>query len=120
MFDIGLPELVVILLIVLLVVGPEDVPRILYRLGRFVRYVSGHWHSMRNTIGDVMHEAEMNEYRIKATEQKDAVQKELLSDFEVERLSDESVLPLQKKAKARKKLSKQPKKVSKDAQRQEK
>lgn len=93
MFDIGLPELIVVFVIVLLVVGPEDVPRILYRLGKFVRYVSGHWDSMRNALGDVMHEAELNEYRIKATEEKDKASAELLHDFEPEKALDEGLRP---------------------------
>jgi len=114
MFDIGLPELVVIMLIVLLVVGPEDIPRILYRLGRFVRYVSGHWHSVRSAIGDVMHEAELNEYRIKATEEKEKAEKELLSNFEVESISDDALLPAKTKA-AKKTKAKKPKKAGKDA-----
>jgi len=39
MFNIGGAELIVILLIAFVVVGPKDLPKIARALGRFVRYV---------------------------------------------------------------------------------
>jgi len=39
MFNIGGAELIVILLIAFVVVGPKDLPKIARALGRFVRYI---------------------------------------------------------------------------------
>ncbi len=39
MFNIGITEIILLLLIAFIVVGPEDLPRIARALGRFVRYL---------------------------------------------------------------------------------
>ena len=39
MFNIGFAELIVILLIAFVVVGPKDLPKMARALGRFVRYI---------------------------------------------------------------------------------
>ena len=41
MFNIGFAELILILMIAFIVVGPKDLPKIVRALGRFVRYVRG-------------------------------------------------------------------------------
>ena len=41
MFNIGFAELILILMIAFIVVGPKDLPKIARALGRFVRYVRG-------------------------------------------------------------------------------
>lgn len=37
MFDISLPELFLVIVVAVVVLGPQDIPRILYGLGRIVR-----------------------------------------------------------------------------------
>ena len=39
MFNVGATEILLLLLIALVVVGPKDLPRVARALGRFVRYV---------------------------------------------------------------------------------
>ncbi|MBE5798853.1 MAG: twin-arginine translocase subunit TatB [Clostridiales bacterium] len=54
MFNIGFAELMVILLIAFVVVGPKDLPKIARALGRFVKYV-------RNMIEEVKRESGLDE-----------------------------------------------------------
>lgn len=54
MFNIGFAELLLILLIAFVVVGPKDLPKVARALGRFVRYV-------RNMIEEVKRESGLDE-----------------------------------------------------------
>ena len=54
MFNIGFAELLVILLIAFVVVGPKDLPKIARALGRFVKYV-------RKMIEEVKRESGLDE-----------------------------------------------------------
>ena len=54
MFNIGFAELIVILLIAFVVVGPKDLPKIARALGRFVKYI-------RNMIEEVKRESGIDE-----------------------------------------------------------
>lgn len=54
MFNIGAAELILILLIAFIVVGPQDLPKIARALGRFVRYI-------RNMINEVKRETGFDE-----------------------------------------------------------
>ena len=70
MFNIGFAELLLILLIAFVVVGPKDLPKVARALGRFVRYI-------RNMIEEVKRESGLDE-----------VEKELKN---IERKVDEGV-----------------------------
>ena len=65
MFNIGFAELLVILLIAFVVVGPKDLPKIARALGRFVKY-------MRSMIEEVKRESGLDEVEkeIKTMERK--------------------------------------------------
>ena len=54
MFNIGAAELILILLIAFVVVGPKDLPKIARALGRFVRYI-------RNLVEEVKRETGFDE-----------------------------------------------------------
>ena len=54
MFNIGFAELLVILLIAFVVVGPKDLPKVARALGRFVKYI-------RNMIEEVKRESGLDE-----------------------------------------------------------
>ncbi len=54
MFNIGFAELILILLIAFVVVGPKDLPKVARALGRFVRYI-------RNMIEEVKRESGLDE-----------------------------------------------------------
>ena len=63
MFNIGFAELLLILLIAFVVVGPKDLPKIARALGRFVKYV-------RNMIEEVKRESGLDEKELKTMEHK--------------------------------------------------
>ena len=65
MFNIGFAELLLILLIAFVVVGPKDLPKIARALGRFVKY-------MRSMIEEVKRESGLDEVEkeIKTMERK--------------------------------------------------
>ncbi len=42
-FNIGFAELILVLLVAFLVVGPKDLPKVARSLGRFVRYLKAKW-----------------------------------------------------------------------------
>lgn len=54
MFNIGAIELIVILLVALIVVGPKDLPRVARAIARFVRY-------LKNLFNDFKQELELDE-----------------------------------------------------------
>ena len=54
MFNIGFAELLLILLIAFVVVGPKDLPKIARAMGRFVKYI-------RNMIEEVKRESGLDE-----------------------------------------------------------
>ncbi|NLX83829.1 MAG: twin-arginine translocase subunit TatB [Clostridiales bacterium] len=43
MFNIGLSELILILLVAFLIVGPKDLPKVARALGRFTRFLKTKW-----------------------------------------------------------------------------
>ncbi|RXZ64071.1 Sec-independent protein translocase protein TatB [Pelagerythrobacter rhizovicinus] len=69
MFDIGATELLVIVIVAVIVIGPKDLPLALRTAGRWigkVRRVSGHF---RSGIETMIREAEMEEMEKKWREQ---------------------------------------------------
>ena len=69
MFDIGAAELLVIVIVAIVVIGPKDMPRALRTAGRWigkVRRVSNHF---RAGIDTMIREAEMEEMEKKWAEQ---------------------------------------------------
>lgn len=66
MFNIGATELLLILAIAFLVVGPKDLPKVGRALGKFVRYI-------RNLISEVKREAGLDEVEAAMKEASKAV-----------------------------------------------
>jgi len=58
MFDIGWAELMVIGVVILFVMGPEDIPKLMYQLGRAFRRVQYMRYAMSNQFEDFMKQAE--------------------------------------------------------------
>ena len=54
MFNIGLSELILILLVAFLIVGPKDLPKVARALGRFTRFLKTKW-------GEFLAETELDE-----------------------------------------------------------
>lgn len=63
MFDLGFSEIILIAVVALVAVGPEDLPGILFRMGRFMRQIRMFLNNIRDQYADIMHEAEVDHYR---------------------------------------------------------
>lgn len=75
MFDIGASELLLIVVVAIVVIGPKDLPRALRLAGQWiakVRRVSGHF---RSGIETMIREAELAEMEKKWREQNEAIMK---------------------------------------------
>jgi sec-independent protein translocase protein TatB len=59
MFDVGFAEIFLLVLIGLLVLGPERLPGVARTLGGFVRKARMSWVSLRNTIESELAEADL-------------------------------------------------------------
>jgi sec-independent protein translocase protein TatB len=75
MFDIGASELLLIVVVAIVVIGPKDLPLALRAAGRWlakIRRVSGHFRAGLDTM---IREAEMEEMEKKWREQNEAIMK---------------------------------------------
>lgn len=75
MFDVGASELLLIVIVAIVVIGPKDLPLALRTAGRWiakVRRVSGHF---RAGIETMIREAELEEMERKWREQNEAIMK---------------------------------------------
>lgn len=61
MFGIGWSELLVILALALLVIGPKDLPRVLYTAGKFIRKIKSFTGDIQNSLESVMRDEELEE-----------------------------------------------------------
>jgi sec-independent protein translocase protein TatB len=75
MLDFGWPELFVIAIMAVLVIGPQDLPKVMVGVGRLFRRVQYITYAMSQQFDDVMQQADLNHLR-------DDV------NFEAERASD--------------------------------
>ncbi|HYC04696.1 MAG TPA: Sec-independent protein translocase protein TatB [Azospirillaceae bacterium] len=66
MFDIGWPELVVIAVVALVVIGPKDLPKALYSVGKWVRKARLMARDFQGHIDEMMREAELDDLRKQA------------------------------------------------------
>lgn len=66
MFDFSMSELLVVAIVALLVIGPRDLPRTLYALGRWIGKARSLVSEFHHYVDDVIHEAELEEFRQKA------------------------------------------------------
>ena len=63
MFDIGAPELFVIAVVLIVVVGPKDLPAMLRTFGRMVSKLRGMAGEFRSQFDEALREAELDEVR---------------------------------------------------------
>ena len=63
MFDIGWPELLVIGVVLIVVVGPKDLPAMLRAFGRTMKKVRGMAAEFRGQFDEALREAELDEVR---------------------------------------------------------
>lgn len=63
MLDIGWPELLIILIVAVIVIGPKDLPKTMYTVGKWVRAARRMTGQMQRQFDDAMREAELDEIR---------------------------------------------------------
>ena len=56
MLDFGLPELILIMIVLILVIGPQQIPEIMYNLGRIMRRVNYMRFALSRQFEDFMHD----------------------------------------------------------------
>ncbi|MGQ9371806.1 Sec-independent protein translocase protein TatB [Azospirillum sp. A39] len=71
MFDIGWPELMVIAVVALIVVGPKDLPKAIYSVGKWVRKARMVAREFQTHLDDMMREAELDELKQQALKARD-------------------------------------------------
>lgn len=81
MIDIGWSEMLAIAIVMIVVVGPKDLPAVLRAIGKMVRKVRGMADEFRRGVDDFMRESELKEL-------KDGVQQ--VKDFNLDRLKSET------------------------------
>ena len=63
MLDIGFPEFLLISFVLLIVVGPKDLPKVLRSISSFVRKIKSMATQFHSGIDDLAHEAEISDLR---------------------------------------------------------
>lgn len=63
MLDIGWPELMIILVIAVIVIGPKDLPKTMYTVGKWVKAARRMTGQMQRQFDDAMREAELDEIK---------------------------------------------------------
>lgn len=63
MFDIGWSEMVFVLIIAVLVIGPKDLPGTIATVGKYIRKIKGFARDFQSGIDDLAKEAELDELK---------------------------------------------------------
>ncbi|MBP2316033.1 Sec-independent protein translocase protein TatB [Azospirillum soli] len=80
MFDIAWSELMVIAVVALVVIGPKDLPKTIYTLGKWVRKARLVARDFQGHLDDMMREAELDELRKEALKVRDANLQKMVED----------------------------------------
>ncbi|WP_207458692.1 Sec-independent protein translocase protein TatB [Azospirillum sp. SYSU D00513] len=80
MLDIAWSELMVIAAIALVVIGPKDLPKAIYTLGKWVRKARGVAREFQTHIDDMMRESELDELRQQALKTRDMNLQKMMED----------------------------------------
>ncbi len=93
-FGIGSTELLVIVVVALLVVGPKDLPRLLRTIGNFVAKVRGLAREFQGHLDEAMRETGIDEVKDNVTKMKEFTVADLDKEFsELEKEFRDSALP---------------------------
>lgn len=80
MLDIGWPEMLLVLVLALMVIGPADLPRAMYGLGKAMRKMRMMSRAFQDSLDELMREAEIEDIKKEAQ----AAQKKLIEDIDIE------------------------------------
>lgn len=61
MFDIGWSEMLLVLAVAIVVIGPKDMPRALHSAGKFIRKIRIFTGDIQRSLDRIVHEEELNE-----------------------------------------------------------
>ncbi len=61
MFDVAWSEMLVILAVAVVVIGPKDLPKVLYAAGKFMRKVKIFTSDIHRSLDNIIHDEELNE-----------------------------------------------------------
>ncbi len=90
MLDIGGTELLVIGLVLILVVGPKDLPRVLRSVGQFMAKMRGMTREFQKSIDDMAREADLDDMRKELNSVSDTVSG-AVSDSEITKKVEDTV-----------------------------
>jgi sec-independent protein translocase protein TatB len=76
MFDIGSTELLLVAIVAIVVIGPRDLPRALYKLGQIMGKARGMARHFRTGIDAMVREAEMEDLEKKWAAENERIMKE--------------------------------------------
>ncbi|MBL28820.1 MAG: twin-arginine translocase subunit TatB [Rhodospirillaceae bacterium] len=101
MFDIGWPELSIIALVALFVIGPKDLPKVFRTVGRWVAQVRGMAKEFQQSVEEAVRESELDDVKreieqIGRTDVKKQIQKTVDPKGEL----DEVISPFDSRAKS--------------------
>ena len=61
MFDVAWSEMLVIIAVAVVVIGPKDLPKLLYAAGKFMRKVRIFTSDIQRSLDNIIHDEELNE-----------------------------------------------------------
>ena len=71
MLDLGWQEFLLVAFILLIVIGPKDLPKVLKSIMSFVRKIKSIAYDFQNTVDDMANETELSELRKDVSDLKD-------------------------------------------------
>ena len=92
MFDIGSSELLLIIVVAIVVIGPKDLPRALYKVGQVVGKAKGMARHFRSGIDAMIREAELEELQKQWAQENERIMAQTMPDIggQMTSLVDES------------------------------
>ena len=105
MLDIGWQEFLLVAFILLIVIGPKELPKVLKSIMSFVRKIKSMAYDFQNTVDDMANETELNDLRNDVTKLKDSkILKETKSEINVlNKINNETKSDIEKNIKKIKK-----------------
>ncbi len=77
MFDIGWSEMVVVLMVAILVVGPKDLPRAIATMTKYLRKARAMAREFQTGLNDLAREAELEDLKKKVAETENSIKKQV-------------------------------------------
>ncbi|MEZ0259429.1 MAG: Sec-independent protein translocase protein TatB [Alphaproteobacteria bacterium] len=99
MFDISWSEMLVVLVVAVVAIGPKDLPRVLYSFGKFTRKIKIFTADVQKSVDKIIHDEELEEITREANKiGGENLQMEIERQLQEEELRNVVKLPMQKDA----------------------